>query len=239
MVLEKLAMQLPGWEIVLFIILVLIFFIVGAIVTIVIMSRLRWPLNYVVLEDVAGKGFSITRKGKCRIIGFGDGGEEIILLKHLNKYRVGYGKRIGAKQIGWAVGSDGLWYQFTFGDLNKILREIGIAPVSVNVRLGMSSVRKGLDNRYQDKSWSEKYLPLILGGMVIISLLIFAGMFYYSTKKQIEIANINSGSINATRATQEATQKTLATLDQILSRINFNAQNSSEFIGGSGLVPNG
>lgn len=239
----NLAAQLPGWEMVLFISLVVVFLIVGAVVVFVLLSRARWPMSYVVLEDVAGKGFSISRRGKCRAVGFGDGGEEIILLKHLNKYKIGYGKRIGPKQIGFGVGEDGLWYQFSFGDLNKTLREIGVMPTSVNVRLGMASVRKGLDKRLEPKDFMEKYGVLIGMGFLFFMMLVAAGMIWYSQEQQLKIANTNSAAINASFATQEATQKTLATLDNILSKVNVQSQGVSNgvnaSIGGSGLIPIG
>lgn len=237
----NLAAQLPGWEIVLFIALVIIFLIVGGIITFVILARLRWPLSYVVLENVAGQGNSITRRGKCRIIGFGDGGEEIVLLKGLNKYKIGYGKRIGAKQIAWSVAEDGLWYQITFGDLNKTLREMGLVPTSVNIRLAMASVRKGLEKRLEPKDWMAKYGVLVGMGLLFLMMLVAGGMTWYSTQQQAKIANTNAGAINASLETQQATQKTLSVLDSILSKVNFQLENAPQgnftVIGGSGLTP--
>lgn len=241
MVLEGITAQLPGWQLVVFIAIILLFLLSAGITAFVILSRMRWPFSYVVLEDVAGKGYSISRRGKARLIGFGDGGEEIFILKHVNKYRVGYGKRIGPKQIGWAIGEDGLWYQFSFGDLNKKLLELGVQPVSVNVRLAMSSVRKGLDKRYEEQSWLEKYGPILYFGMFILVLFIFGGLIWYSTNKQVEIAKINAESINASKETQQAAQQTLGLVDNILSRLNLNAASptpiNNTIIGGSGLAP--
>lgn len=237
----NLAAQLPGWEMVLFIALVIVFLIVGGIVTFVILSRMRWPLSYVVLEDVAGKGYSVSRKGKCRIIGFGDGGEEILLLKYINKYRIGYGKRIGTKQIAWAIGEDGLWYQSSFGDLNKTLREVGILPTSVNIRLAMSAVRKGLEKRLEPQDWMAKYGAIVGMGLLFLMLLVAGGMMWYSTQQQVKIAQTNAAAINSSFGTQQATQKTLSLIDNVLSKIDFQIQNGvpgNVTIGGSGLTPN-
>lgn len=237
----NLAAQLPGWQLVIFIALVIIFLIVGGIIAFVLMSKARWPLDYVVLEDVAGLGNCVTRKGKCRIVGFGDGGEEIFLLKHLNKYKIGYGKRIGAKQIGWAVAEDGLWYQFGFASLNKTLREMGITPTSVNVRLGMASVRKGLDKRLEPTDFMQKYGILIGMGLLLLMVIVAGGFAWYSSQQQVKIANLNVQSLKDATASQEATQKTLGTIDNILTKINFESQNPQDgiktTIGGSGLAP--
>ena len=228
---------LPGWELILFIALVALFLIIGGIVAFVILSRLRWPFKYVVLEDVAGNGYTISRRGRARIVGMGDGGEEIFLLKGINKYRMSFGKRIGPKQLGWAIGEDGLWYSFNFGDLNKKLSELGVMPTSKEIIFSMSAIRKNLDKRLGDQSWMEKFGPVLYFGMFILVLMIFAGIFWYSTNKQVEIAQINAGSMNASLETQVATQQTLSKLDNILSRINLKAETPETIIGGSGLTP--
>lgn len=236
MVLESVTSALPGWELVLFIGLFLTFLLAGGITSFIILSRLRWPFKWVVTEDTAGKGHGISRRGRCRLIALGDMGEEIFLLKNLNKYKIAGGERIGPKQIGWAVGEDGIWYSWKFGDFNKHLREMGVKPVSRGIRLSMSAARKNLDNRLGDKSWIEKYGPILYFGMFILTLFIFAGLVWYSTNKQVEIANINSQSLETNVQTQEAIQKTLGQLDNILSRINTEAQTPQEAVGGSGLV---
>lgn len=237
MVLESLA--LPGWELILFIVLVFAFLITGGVVSFIILSRLRWPLKWVLLEYVAGDKPQITRRGRCRMVTIGDMGEEVFLLKHLNKYKLGEGKRLGHKQIGWIIADDGLWYQFDFEDFNKKLRQIGMRPASKDVRLGMSAVRKNTKQWLENKSWLDKHQGIIYFGMFIIILFIFAGILWYSTNKQVEIARINAASQNASVETQVATQKTLAQLDNLLARIQQLNTGSPNTPGGSGLISNG
>lgn len=228
------GLNLPGWEMVMFVVLVLAFLITGTIVTIVIMSRLRWPLKIVLISNEAGKGYGISGRDRARVVSFGDGGEELILLKKRKKLRVGYGKRIGPKQIGFTIAQDGLWYQIDFGDFDKVLREMGLIPTSVNVRMAMASARKGLDERLQQKSWLEKYMYPLMFGMFILALLIMAGTTIYSSKKNIEIARINGATMNASGETQIATQKTLEQVNILIGKLNSNPQ-----FQGSGLLPNG
>lgn len=225
---------LPGWEMVLFIVLALVFLITGVVVTVVILSKLRWPLRIVLISNEAGKGYGISGRDKARVVSFGDGGEELILLKKRNKLRVGYGKRIGPKQIGYVVAQDGLWYQIDFGDFDRVLREIGLVPTSVNVRLSMASARKGLDERLKPKSWAEKYgVPLLFGGILLMSIILGAAIIIFS-KKQVEVAQINSAALNQTYATQQANQETLKNLNILIGKIN-----SGPIFTGSGLVPDG
>lgn len=234
MALQDYVTSLPGWEFILFIIIFGLFLVVGFVVTFKILSNLRWPFSYVVLEDVAGRGFVISRRGKCRVISFGDGGEEVFLLKHIKKYRIAYGKRIGPKQIGWAIDQSGDWYNFSFGDLNKKLMELGVMPSSIDVKMSMASLRKGIDKQFLDKSGWEKYGPAIMFGTLILSLLIFAGMNWYMSNKNVEIAQINAENSKVSKEAIDSSilvqQKSNEILDRLASTIG---------LGGSGIIIEG
>lgn len=236
-----LAAQLPGWEIIIFFALIFIFLLAGGITTFIILSRMRWPLKFVVVDTRLPEP-QITIRGKCRVVGFGDGGEELFLLKRINKYRVGYGKRIHPKQVLWVIAEDGLWYQCSFSDLNKTLRELGVRPSSVNVRLGMSSVRKGLEKRLEPTDWLSKYGVFVGMGILFLMLLVGGAVIWYSSNQQVKVAQANAASLNFSIASQEQTQKTLSLLDNILARINIaesNPSSNNTIIGGSGLAPAG
>lgn len=228
--------SLPGWELVLFFALVIIFVIASAVTIFVIMSRLRWPFRFVVTEDVAGSGNqSITKRGRCRLIAFGDGGEEIFYLKGMKKYRIGYGKRIGPKQLLWSVGSDGYWYNSTFGNLDQKLQELGVVPVDRDMRFAMASMRKGIENRYNEKSWMDKYGPLLYFGLFIITLIIFGVIMWFAFDKQSEIAGTNAQTLETTVELQETQNQILSSLDNILSR--FTVGEDELILGGSGITP--
>jgi len=228
------SLNLPGWEMVVFVVLVLAFLITGTIVTIYIMSRLRWPLKIVIISNEAGKGYGISGRDRARVVNFGDQGEELILLKKRKKLKVGYGKRIGPKQIGYVVAQDGLWYQTDFADFDKTLRELGLVPTSVNVRMSMSSARKGLNEMMKPKSWADKYaIPFMIGAILLMGIILSASIIIMS-KKQVEVAQINAYAINDSLATQQATQQTLQQLNILIGKVN-----SNPIYQGSGLVPNG
>lgn len=189
---------LPGWEFVLFIALVFIFFVGTVVTCIIVLHNLRWPFKYVVTEDVSGtNNHQITRRGRARLIAFGDGGEEIFFLKNIKKLRVGYGKRIGPKQIMWSIGGDGYWYNVTLGSIDKKLKEIGVNPVHVAVRLAMASMRKGVDSRYNKLDFMQKYGNVVYFGMFLIALMMFGGVMWFAFDKQADISNIFAQSVEA------------------------------------------
>lgn len=214
------GLSLPGWEMVLFVVLVLAFLITGAVVTIVVMSRLRWPLRIRINSNISGLGYGLVGKDKARVVRFGDGGEELLFLRKRKKLRVGYGKRTGLREITFTIPEDGLWYQVGYGDFDKTLREIGLTPTSVNVRLAMASARKGLDERLKPKSWAEKYaIPLMIGAILILGIMLGASIIIMS-KKIVEASRINAQTMNASYETQLKTQETIQGLNVLIGKIN-------------------
>lgn len=218
------VLGLVGWQVYLFFALVFFFLTVGGLVTFIILSRMRWPFKVVILENLAGQGYTISKRDKARLISFGDGGEEIFVLKKQKKYKIGYGKRIGKNQIAWAIGQDGYWYNFTFGDLDDKLLELGVMPVDRDMRFATASVRKGIENRYNDRSWMDKYGTILYFGLFIITLIIFGVIMYMAFNKQVEIAKTNAEAIKTSKEVMDVAKQVLSNIDTIKSG------------GGSGLV---
>lgn len=159
------ALGLSNWEFYLLLGMTFLFLLSGAIVAFVILSKRRWPFKVIVLENISGSGYVPTKNDRARLIKFGDGGEEIFYLKRGKKYRVGYGKRIGKNYIAWAIGEDGYWYNITFGNLDKRLAELGVNPVDRDMRFSNASLRKGIENRYDQKTFFDKYGTAITIGV--------------------------------------------------------------------------
>lgn len=216
--------QLAGWDIVIFFIIIVFFLVAAMTVTIILLVKLRWPYKALVLEETPLYGNSPVRRDKARLISVGDGGEEVYYLRKAKKYRVAYGKKIAPKYIAWSIGGDGYWYNITFGNVDKKLMEIGVQPVNTDVRYATSSLRKMFDEAYRKKSFMEKYGAVVYFGMFIFVLLIFAGIIWYSTDKQIEIAAANAQAIETAKEIMETSAKLLEA-------------NSKLVQGGSGIAP--
>lgn len=215
---------LEGWQLILFFAFVFLFLMAGAIITFVILSKRRWPFSVVVLENVAGKDLVVSLRDKARLVSFGDGGEEIFLLKRAKKYRVGYGKRIGHKQIAFVIAEDGYWYNIKFPDFNKKLLELGVMPVNNEVRLVNASIRKGISDTYKQKNFLEKYGVFIAIGMIIIAILVQGVSTYITNKQNLKISENNAKA-------SETSVKVLESVDRILGKVDTIQS------GGTGLVP--
>lgn len=216
---------LPGWQFILFLALFFVFFVSGIVTVVVVYSRTRWNFKVVILENVDGRGYVITRRDKARLVAFGDGGEELFFLKKLKKYRIGYGKRIGPKQVAWAIGADGYYYNVTFGNLDDKLREVGILPADRNMRFANASVRKGIETTYGTKNWMDKYGTVLYFGLFLLTLMLFAGVIWYVFDKQVAMMNLNQQNLLTQKEVAELLKETLGAVDNIRS-------------GGSGIVAN-
>ena len=214
---------LTGWELFFFFIIIGMFLIGSMITVFVILSRMRWPFKYEVLENIAGQGFVRTRKGRCRLIAFGDAGEEVFLLKRTKKIKIGYGKRIGKNQIGWFVSENGYWFNFNYGDGDKKLLELGVIPVDRDMRFSNSSLRKGIENRYNVKDFFQKWGVPITIGLLIFAMVVQIGGQWFLYEKQQEANSVDIETARLNKEVVELIRQTLASIDNIRS--------------GSGIVP--
>lgn len=212
-----------GIEWIIFIVLVVIFLISGGVIGFIFLYRYIWNYTYVVIDESTGTPL-ISKKGRCKLMSFGDGGEEVFFLKGVNKWRASYGKRIGKNQICWVIGDDGYWYNIGFEGLNKKLRTLGILPVDRDMRYANSSIRKGIENRFNDKTFAEKYGSFILIGLLVIGIIAYGvGQFYALKQINVGLAT-NSKASETNKEVMEIASKVVASLAQL--------QN-----GGTGLRP--
>lgn len=205
-------------------VIMFVFVTVGSIVAFLIVSRMKWPLSYVVFENVGGKGYVISKKGKCRLMGFGDGGAEIFYLKQAKKYKAAYARRIGNKQIAWAIGEDGFWYNVELGDVNKKLHELGVMPVDKEMTYTTAAIRKGIDKQYQQKTFLEKWGVPITLFMLFMCIVAFGGVLYFTFSQQAKITAANAEAMKTAEQVMATAQQILGKVDQIKS-------------GGSGIIP--
>ena len=195
-----------------FLILVFLFLIISGVTIFIIVNRRYWKFKYVILENIGGSGYVITGRGRCRLVNFGDGGEEIFFLKRSKKWRVAYGKRIGKNQVAWAIGQDGYWYNVHFGDLDKRLAELGVNPVDRDMRYAYASVRKGVENRYNQKSFMEKYGTVIAFGMLFLCIIAMAGMIWIGQNGNAKIAAINSKAMETAKEVLDSSNNVVSKL---------------------------
>lgn len=203
------------WQWWVLIILAFVFLISAGVITYIILNRLRWNFKWVLLEEMPNGKSQITKRGRCRLMSFGDHGEEIFFLKGLKKWRVAYGKRIGKNQIAWEVGQDGYWYNIEFSGLDKKLKEVGVYPVDRDMRYSYAAAHKGHLNRYDKKSFMEKYGTVIAFGMLFICILAMGAFAWISFNGQAKVAAINADGLKTQKEVMQLATQVLQAVANI------------------------
>lgn len=185
--------------------LAFLFMAVGGTIAFFVYDKLRWNHKWMLIENGI-----IIKQGKSRLINFGDGGEEVFQLKGTKKWRVAYGKRVGKNMTAWEVGKDGYWYNVTFAkDFDNKLREVGVNPVDRDMRYATASVRKGIENRYNDKNFFDKWGVPITIGMLVIAIIIGGVTDFIIAKQQLKITASNVQGLETSKEVMEIAERVL------------------------------
>jgi len=165
-----------------------------------------------ILENIAGQGYVPTRKDKARLVKIGDGGEEVLELKKHKVYRTAYGKKIGKNTYAFAIGSDGYWYNVTFGDLDKKLKELRMNPIDRDMRYMHVAIRRNIKDRYEKITFLQKY-----GGLLAYTALIaITGvMMWLLFDKFLDIGNTVQNAVQIAADVNEQTARLLSAMDSI------------------------
>ena len=143
---ETVLAALPGWQLIISVTLLIAFLIIGGAISFKILNKQFWNFKYICMEKIPPFGWIPTKRGKMRLIGFGDGGEEVFYLKKLKKARAAYGIRIGNNEVLWVI-HNGIWYNSNFDEFDVKLRKLGIMPIDRDMRYTNSALRKGFKDR--------------------------------------------------------------------------------------------
>lgn len=172
----------------------------------------KYNIKITVLENIAGQGYVPSRKDKARVVKIGDGGEEVLELKKHKVYRTAYGKKIGKRTYAFAIGSDGYWYNITFGNLDTRLRELGVEPVDRDMRYMHVAIRRNIKDRYEKITFLQKY-----GGLLAYTALVaVTGVFMWLIfDKFLEIGSTVTSAVQLAADVNEQTAKLISALDSL------------------------
>lgn len=215
---------MPSVEIIILFVIGFLFLLAGGVVMFIFINRWRWPYKVIIFENVSGAGYQPSGRDRARMVKFGDGGEEIFYLKKRKLFRAAYGKRIGTRYIAWAIGEDGFWYNIVFGNVDKRLMELGVNPVDRDQRLTHSAMRKGIENRYNQKTFFEKWGAAITIGVLIVGILIQGAVIWFNLQQQAKITASNAQAM-------ETVKEVMTITHQIMGNANIVKQ------GGAGIIP--
>ena len=200
------------WVIVLFILLV-----ASGVIVYFLIQRKSFNVQIRIFENIAGRGYMHTKNDTAKLVKVADDGSQILYLRKHKVYRQGYGRKIGTNTFAFAIGSDGLWYNVVFGDLDKALHEIGLVPVDKDIRLANVVMRKSLEKEYNKKNFLEKYGAVIAFASLIIMLGIAT---WLGTWNQVKAADAVNAALSGTKDLTVQNQQMLAESQKSLDASN-------------------
>lgn len=218
-------MALQTWELVTIIVMGLLLIIIGVVIAVIILRKKMWPFQVTILEqDPKTNNLVVSYRDRAKHLKFGDGGERIFFFRNHKRYAPDYGKRIGKNAVAFAIGTDGYLYNVTFQGIDKKLLEIGVTPTETSARLSNSALRKGIESRYNDKSFFEKWGVAITIGMLVVAIIVQSLGTWINHKEE------NKGKAQEVQIA-EAQKETITLAKEVLANVD------SIRSGGSGLVP--
>jgi len=202
-----------GTGITILIFVLIISAVIGLILYFVLSAR-AYRYKIVIFENIAGQGYVPVGRDKAKMIKVGDGGEEILKLRKRKLYRTAYGKKIGKNTYAFAIGPDGYWYNITFGDFDKKLKEIGVEPVDRDMRYMHVAIRRNIKERFETVTFLQKY-----GGLMAYTALIAVTgvMMWLLFDKFLAISGSVQGAVEAAEQVLDATSQLLGALDNVQS----------------------
>lgn len=177
--------------------------------------------------EIVGINYVPTYADLAKVVKIGTGGFEILYLKKLGCYRIGYGGRVGKDSYYFFVGKDGYWYNgMLSADIYSINEHKGMVPIVTTnpaMRSQYTSLEKQIDTLHSEKKgFMEKYGMWVMGAGFILVI----GVFFWLIAKEISPLVGQIGGIS---------DKQVELMEQINILLN-NANHLNQTVGNSGLI---
>ena len=199
---------------------ILIFGIIAAVVTVMIVLRRQYKYKIVIFERVDGR-FKVTRRDGAKSIKIGNQGDEVFFLRKHKKILSTPQIQTGDNTFWFYVSDDGEWINFGPGDFDENRREMGAFMLDKEMRAFRMALHHLADQRMGVGNFWEKYGGVIAFGVLILMLSIG---FWLVTREMAKIVGSMGGLIEAAKSVVEATNNLLGGLSNVQG-------------GGTGYIP--
>lgn len=199
--------------------LIIIFGILAAIVTFVIMMKRQYKITIKKFERVNGR-FQPVATIKAKPIAVGTGGDSALMLKKPKKMLPMPTIQTGINTYWYFVSDDGEWINFGPGDFDQDRQTMGAHMLDREMRYARTSLQHMSKERYEQPSFLQKY-----GGMIAYAALIIvtAVGFFLIVREMASTSSASAQAVEASKDVLKEAARILGALDNIK--------------GGSGISP--
>jgi len=204
------------WGVVVIIISVLV-----ALALIYFIMRAKFKKKIIIFEKINGV---VQQTGKDLGMDFriGLGGDTVLLLKKRKKYLPTPRIQTGTRTYYYQITEDDEWINFGLADVDVKRKEMGVTFIDSDMRYARTALQRNLRERYEKRTFLEKY-----GGMIAYgSLILVTGIAgWLLADKFIAIVDKVAVQIDLANQLAQTQKEILGALDKVCS--------------GSGLKPAG
>lgn len=143
--------------------------------------------------EIVGQYYEPVYRDFAKTVKLGKGGFEILFLKKMKVYRIGYGGRVGKRDYYFFIGRDGYWYNGMLS-AKDIFSEGHVPIVTTNptMRGQYTALEKQIDALHAEKaSFLEKYGQWIAA----IAFVLIAGVIMWLILKEYNTLANNLGGV--------------------------------------------
>lgn len=155
--------------------IIVVMAILGGIIAYLIIQHKAYNIKIRIFENIAGRGWVHTRNDVARLVKKTDEGSELLWLKKNKSWKAGYGLKMGHNTYYFAIGSDGLWYNFILGDFDKALGQMGMSPIDKDIRMSNVAIRKALKEEFNKPTFLQQWGAVLGAGLFFIFIAV--GLF--------------------------------------------------------------
>lgn len=105
--------------------------------------------------DIVGSYYEPVSRDVAKVVKIGTGGFEILYLKKMKMFRIGYGGRVGRTDYYFFIQPDGYWYNgMMAAGVNLIDKTRGLVPIvttNPSMRAQYTSLEKQIDHLHSEK----------------------------------------------------------------------------------------
>lgn len=193
------------------IVFLIIFALLAAVSTWLIINRLLFSKKIVLFEKV-GKTIEPTRKDRARILKWGDSGDTVFFTRKTKKYLPTPTIQTGRNTFWYYMREDGEWINIGIEDIDTKMKEVKAHFLDKEMRYGRVALHRNLEERFKKITFWDKY-----GGFIAYTVLIviISISMYLMFDKFIAISNGLSGAMDAADKVIDKLNILLVNMDRI------------------------
>ncbi len=208
-------------------IFIFIFAVISAIVTYLIVVRLRYN-NKVIIWQKIGNNIEIIGRDRAMGMPLSRFGEQVLYLKKRKKYLPMPDKQVGRRMFFYFIRKDGQWINVSMDDIDELTKKLRIHFTDKSTNYARTQIDRALKERYDKPNFFEKYGVLIVSITFVVLLGILTWLLF---DKWIDLAGATSSGVEQLGI---VTEKTGVMIDRVTELLEV-MENICQ--GGSGVIP--